>query len=302
MRLREIANVLDHVNLSDIELNLPYSSADYRTIENLVDFRNAVNQVSEIKSLQCITNKIKESPVFSTISDEFTISKSQARDLEVLSNKLVLVATAFREVIKSQLSDEKNESIVIKLPEDRDLRTLVGDLDIIEKAISQIVINDEIDGVVQVITWEPGSLWIEIYLGSIAAVSLVGSSVWAAMVIRKKREEARMFEQHARTLELKNEALENLIDGQKRAIELQLESESKALENEYFTGVEPSPERIQRLQYAVKSFSKLIERGAEIHPALSAPEPVSNLFPANINPLAIESRIKHLGNSNEGKE
>lgn len=302
MRLREIANVLDHVNFSDIALNLPYSSEDNRTIEGLVDFRNAVNQIAEIKSLQWITDKIKESPVFRTISDKFSISKTQARELELLSDKLLLVAAAFREVIKSQLSEEKNESIVIKLPEDRNLRTLVDDLDTIEKAISQIVINDEIDGVVQVNTWEPGSLWIEIYLGSIAAVSLVGSSVWAAMVIRKKREEAKMFEQHARTLELKNEALENLIDGQKRAIGLQLESESKALENEYFIGVEPSPERIQRLQYAVKSFSKLIERGAEIHPALSAPEPVSNLFPANINPLAIESRIKHLGNSNEGAE
>jgi hypothetical protein len=212
------------------------------------------------------------------------------------------VTAAFREVIKSQLSEEKNESIVIKLPEDRELRTLVNDLDMIEKAISQIVINDQIEGVVEVTTWEPGSLWIEIYLGSVAAVSLVGSSAWAAMVIRKKREEAKMFEQHARTLQLKNEALENLIDGQKQAIELQLESESKALENEYFAGVEPSPERIQRLQYAVKSFSKLIERGAEIHPALSAPEPVSNLFPASINPLAIESRIKHLGNSNEVTE
>jgi hypothetical protein len=39
MRLREISNVLSHVDLKDIALDLPYSSEDNRTIGGLVDYR-----------------------------------------------------------------------------------------------------------------------------------------------------------------------------------------------------------------------------------------------------------------------
>ena len=106
-----------------------------------------------------------------------------------------------------------------------------------------------------------------------------------------------MFEQHARSLTLKNNSLEDLMDGQRAMIELLVESEAKALSNEYDLEVPVDPERIPRLQHAIKEFATLIQRGAELHPALSAPEQVKNLFPCSQNPLAIESRIARISDS-----
>lgn len=120
---------------------------------------------------------------------------------------------------------------------------------------------------------------------------------WAAVVIHKKKLEADIIAQYARGLEIKNNGLENLLEAQQTAIAFQLESEATALNDEYFLGSATDPERIQRLQYAIKEFSKLIDRGAEVHPALSAPESVKNLFPSMINPMAIESRIPRITDS-----
>ena len=71
-----------------------------------------------------------------------------------------------------------------------------------------------------------------------------------------------------------------------------IEAEARALYNESFEG--DDNEQIERLKLSIKMLSNLIEKGAEIHPALNQPEQVSNLFPDMKKLNSLESRIKKL--------
>ena len=221
--------------------------------------------------------------------ETFKAKKTNARRLALI----FLSCTRVDQAIQGQLAPEKEESMTIKLPDARELRTVANDLERIEKALSQVVNHPSIDGKVEVNTWEPGSLWIEIYLGTMAAVSIVASIAWSAAVISKKRHEAQIIAESVRGLAIKATSLEDLCEAQRSMIELQIESEAKALCADSGSDLD----RILRLQFAIKEFASLIDRGAEVHPALMAPESVKNLFPANLNPLAIESKIHRIENS-----
>ena len=67
---------------------------------------------------------------------------------------------------------------------------------------------------------------------------------------------------------------------------------SNNLYNENFEG--DNNEQIERLKLSIKMFSNLIDKGAEIHPALNQPESVKNLYPKMDNLQALESKIKKL--------
>ena len=121
---------------------------------------------------------------------------------------------------------------MIRMPDTKDLRVLVTDLGRIEKSISQVVVHPSVDGKVEVVTWEPGSLWIEIFLGTAKAASFIGGVAWAAMVIVKKQQDCAFFEQHARDIGLENPALDQLLSNQEASVNLQIDSEAKLLRNE----------------------------------------------------------------------
>ncbi|KAF0178855.1 MAG: hypothetical protein FD161_1614 [Limisphaerales bacterium] len=72
---------------------------------------------------------------------------------------------------------------------------------------------------------------------------------------------------------------------------LLVEGEAKNIAAEHLKG-EVSPETLERVKFSLREFSAMIEEGAEIHPALQAPESVKNLFPNFKDLMGIESRTK----------
>ncbi|RYZ84415.1 MAG: hypothetical protein EOP06_18120 [Proteobacteria bacterium] len=262
-------------------------------ISNLKKFREVVVNLSIVPAFSGYANVLFESPIFSNDRDVFELGAQDYHNYSYISKLLKYSARGLLNSIENQLANEQTESLAIKLPESKHLRSVVNDLDAIEKAISQVVFDPEVDGRVDVVTWEPGSLWIEIFLGSAAATTIIGSIAWAAAVISKKRQEAFLVEQYVEGLKTKNDMLKDLRLANRSMLDLQVESEAKAILQEK----RQSPERLARIQFSIKEFASLIERGAEVHPALSAPESVKNLFPGVINPIAIESRIPRIENS-----
>jgi uncharacterized membrane-anchored protein YhcB (DUF1043 family) len=140
-------------------------------------------------------------------------------------------------------------------------------------------------------SWQPGSLWLDIYLGSAAAVSLVGGMVWSAAVIRKKQAEARILDNIADSMEIKNEMLDGVRKGIEEHIQMVVESEAINLFSHNFDAGD-NREQIERLKMGIKDLAGLIEKGAEVHPALTAPETVKNLFPDYTKLETIESKQK----------
>jgi isocitrate dehydrogenase len=127
-----------------------------------------------------------------------------------------------------------------------------------------------------------------------SCVTLVGSIAWAGAVIYKKYLEAYAFRQYVKGLEIQAEHLQVIADAAKKKINLDIEAEAKLIQNEYFAGGDS--EQLNRLKLSIKESSKLIKKGVEIKPALTAPEKISNLFP-KYKPLELlESKIKKIEN------
>ena len=108
-------------------------------------------------------------------------------------------------------------------------------------------------------------------------VAIVSSVAWSAAVISKKFNENKVLEQTIRSMEIKNESLEDILESQKVITSQFIENEALAISDKHFT--EHDNERNERIKNAIKTFAKLIQEGAEIHPSLIAPETVKNLFP-----------------------
>jgi hypothetical protein len=194
-----------------------------------------------------------------------------------------------------QTENEKNiDGISIKLPELNSFDTLSKISNELKKAI-ELPINDSgiENGKTEIISAERGSIWLNIGLGTVAAVKLVASITWAATYIRKKKAEAKIFEEHAKTLELKNDALHSIVDAQKQQLNNILQAEALAIISEQYN--HNDPETLKRLELSINTTADLIDRGVKILPT-SENESVKELFPDYKNLNLIQSAIKQIKN------
>ncbi|HXL55998.1 MAG TPA: hypothetical protein VN958_07065, partial [Chitinophagaceae bacterium] len=105
----------------------------------------------------------------------------------------------------------------------------------------------------------------------------------------------KLLEEQVRGLKVKNDSLEDILSAQKKETQLMVEAEAAYINSEHFK--ENIPENIERIKNSIAILAELIGKGAEIHPALVAPENVSNLFPDPKNLIGLESKIKRITNA-----
>lgn len=262
--------------------------------KNLISLRDAINSISNIPFIQNQINALKSTPLFENYKDEdlFTFSQNKliAENVDVLKIGLTFLLNYY--YASNKFSDDV---IHIKLPEVNsfeDLNKLSNDL---KRAIELPVNESNTGGRVNIETAESGSIWLVVSLGSIAAVNLVAGICWAAAVIKKKNAEAKIFEAHAKTLDLKNEAIELLVNAQKAQLENILSAEAEAVASKHFD--HSDPETINRLKLSISTIANLIERGTKILPNAEKDE-IKNLFPDYTNLNLISSSIKQLKEEN----
>ena len=174
-----------------------------------------------------------------------------------------------------------------------DYNLLVSDITDLQKCISQIILHPKIDGKLEIDSWESGSRWMNLYLGSALAVGIVASTAWSGAVVYKKVQEGRIFAEYARGLAIKNDSVEEIAAKQQEAISALVSEEAKRIQVKYYDEDEDN-ENFERIKFSIKLFSELVEKGTEVHPALTAPESVQNLFPDFKNLESIVSQTKLL--------
>jgi hypothetical protein len=87
-----------------------------------------------------------------------------------------------------------------------------------------------------------------------------------------------MFEHMVKGLDVKTEAIQEVLRGLQVYVNMLLETEAKKLHAKSFNG-SSDPEQEARLLHAIKLFMGLIEKGAELCPSLKASESVKSSFP-----------------------
>jgi len=292
MRLKEIEKILMNIDLEESGLRMRNHSHDTPDIDNINKFKTFLDKIEEIEIYQDEIESLRISSLYKTTSDTLEIKKTVANQIYSISKYLIDSATALKLVFNKLLPKSNEQSISIKLPEPSDFEALNKTMAILHKTISQIIVNDTIKGNTKINNWEHGSFWIELILGTQAAVGLVASVAWSAAVISKKFNENKVLEQTVRAMELKNDSLNDILEKQKIMTTSLIENEAQAILDKNFTN--DDFEQLERLKSSIKTFATLIQDGAEIHPSLVAQEKVQNLFPSFKDLDMITSKIPQI--------
>jgi len=266
-------------------------STGYGNLSNLIEIRNMLNSLWDLNLFSEVVNKLRSSAVFTSSENSLRIVGKEAVMIDSDLNLLKSLITNFLTVLIETVPEESIDSINIKLPPVNDFDELSKVSRDIHLAISQVIFNDEINGQTKIVSVENGSIWLNVLVGA-TAVSVIASLVWSGAVIYKKILEGKLLEQQIRGLKVKNDSLEDILKAQKAETDLLIIAESEHVNSEFFT--ENKPENIEKIKNSITIFAELISKGAEIQPALVAPENVSNLFPDPTNLIGLESKIKRL--------
>jgi hypothetical protein len=259
----------------------------------LIILRECIKMLENIDLLTPEINELKKSILFQTYSDEQYFTASDNTKITIIVDKLKIGIEYLLRYSK-QIDNPQN-GLFIKLPEIQTFEDLSKVSNDLKKAIEIPVIDQNDGGYVKIETAESGSIWLIISIGSLSAVNLIGAICWSAAVIRKKKAEAKIFEEHAKTLGLKNESLQIVIDAQKIQIKNIIEAEAEEIAKGHYKLNDP--EVINRLKLSLNTVNDLIDRGTQILPSSDNKETIKS-FPDYSNLNLIESAIKKLQSEN----
>ncbi len=263
-------------------------------MKGLTNLRELLNILDSLNLFNSVINKLKTSVLFTSANDRMSVQAVEAQNIVNDLNILKELVTNLLDVLMKTVPEESIDSINIKLPEVNDFDELSNVSRDIHLGLSQVLLNEEIKGETKIISVDNGSIWLNVLVGSPVAVTVVASLAWSAAVIYKKIQEGKLLEQQVRGLKIKNDSLEDILKAQKAETNLMVQAEADHINSKHFKRNEP--ENIERIKNSISTFADLIGRGAEIQPALIAPENVANLFPDPTKFLNIESKIKKLAN------
>jgi hypothetical protein len=294
MDLRNIQRIIE-ANIGNLSLKHQYVGGEPTTYEfsGIQNTKKALHGLEEIDIFKDAIQQLKDSALYQTHTDKLKVAIEEFRKISETFDEVAYGCYYLKKVLDKSLSEISPNSISIKLPRIVDFDDMSKILLDLNKAITIPVVDKKINGKIKIEYVESGSIWLIVALGTPLAVGLIGSICWSSAVINKKRQEAKMFEEHVKTLELNNQNQKNLIDAQQKQLSLLLNAEASNIVNEYYKEI--NNEQIERLKLSIETLGRLILKGAEVHPALNSPEEVRNLFPDFKKLNLIESKIKSIG-------
>lgn len=288
--LKTIKSVLLNVSQS-LDWELVSTGTTTYSINRVKNIRKAVSLLKEYGLFPSDTKFIIESTLYTTTNDDVTVQNAEAQQLNSRLTVLKIVINNLLTILDETTPAENSNSINIKLPPVKDFDDLANVSKEFHLALTQVLYIDEINGETKIESVDNGSIWINVLVGA-AGLAVVASLVWSAAVVYKKILEGKLLAEQVRSLKIKNDSLEDILKAQKEATSALIQAEAEHIQSEHFQ--EKIPENLERIKNSIKLFADIIDRGAEIHPAIVAPEQVSNLFPDMKNVVGIESKIKKL--------
>lgn len=290
MHPKEKRNILEK-RIPQLGFSIGRDTVNETTVQNFNNVMEAVVFLNDIDNLQPWTTPILENNVVKNnlSSPEISISKRDYKGILNLIDSLRDAAKMLLEVIKEE-TEYPNNSLLIKLPKlnsFEELSKIANDF----KIAIEMPLHDS-NETLKIEKAEEGSIWITV-VTSLAGIGLISKLVNVALKIAKVSAQLKMHHQQSRTIGLKNDLLETILEQQKTFLKHNLEEETKTI-------FDPSidPESFKRYKTSVEMLSDLIERGAEIKPAAIEDEETNKNFPdfKEVNLLG-ELFTKKIGNN-----
>jgi hypothetical protein len=297
MRAEEILLLLDDAGIGDsFDHHFPGGGA----LRHIQLLRKRLEAIEGIPGFEAAFRTFEKSIIFRTAQDSLDIQNGECAELRQMTQTCAAHLLGLRRYLKAVTSKQGKESLFFRMPETNDLRKLIADLDSISKCLSQSVTHPKVGGQVTVKSWEPGSFWIEIGVGSFEAIKLFAGLAVVAALALDQIQKFRIANEHISTLRIRQEQLEMLKDAQEQALR-QLIDEEVEKTTPLFGDGGLDNETKERLKYTVRMLQEMFERGLKIRPALNAPEGVASPF-ENLQKLLLSGRKQDLLNNSSQLE
>jgi hypothetical protein len=296
---------LHHIKQT-LQLTLPFlldqggdekvvNGTTFMTFPQMQDIIIALNALETTNLFDEVIKPLKTSSSYNSPARAL-IDLGEGREFLRNLRALSMGAVALENVLKQIIPDEDPNSVYIKFPEIKDFDMLAKSAANFQIIFAQTILNDAIHGFLRIDSFENGSCWLRVFLGSPKAVLFVGSLAWSAAVVYKKIQEGRYIQTIVDERNIMNEHKKILAETFEHYEKVLLEMEATYLYQEYFSKEQSDHDQVSRIQHSLKILADEIGKGAEIQPLLTAPEEVKNLFPEMKSLPSIESRVKKIEN------
>lgn len=106
-----------------------------------------------------------------------------------------------------------------------------------------------------------------------------------------------LLQQKVKEMKISNNAIEEVIEKSKEAVNESAEKEAQYIYNKYFAGKDP--EQIARIKMSLKEIAELYNKGGTIKPSLEASEEISEEFPDISELPNIQSKVEQIEQKNK---
>jgi hypothetical protein len=274
------------------DVNVDPVNGVYSNIDGCVSIREAIVTAERFGLFKGVTENLRDSSLFERNTDKIRVRATEATEIDSLATQLEDLLGGLKDALEIVLPKEDSSSINIKLPPVNDFDDLSRYSRDLHLAFTQVLYLDEVNGNVKIESVQNGSIWLNVVVEGATALALIGSLIWASAVIYKKLLEGKMMEQQLRALSIRTDSMSNVMDAQKEALAQVVQLEAEHIANNNFN--ERQPENVERIKNSIELFASLLDKGAEIHPSIGAPESIANLYPSMKALPVIESKIKKL--------
>jgi len=296
MKASDVIQILDEAKVNE---GWPFfDSTD--NITEAKEFRRRVDLVKNVPGFAPYCEIFLQSAIYSTTRDQFLLRREEWDLFRGTTTTLIGLLRGVY-VYASGISSDEPSSIYVKIDPQGSTEYFCEILTNIDKALTLVLLHEDIKGSVKISGCDRGSIWIELLVGGPIAVSTVGALAWAAAVVHKKAKDNALHEDYVRTMiGLKQESLIDLIDTQKRMLDMLIDTEAKAIYSNTSSG-KNDHEQVARIRTSIKMLADEISRGTEICPSIKAGEDVKNLFPDYKKLDSITSKTPLLTDGDDGK-
>ena len=171
--------------------------------QNIIEFKELAGYLKVIPQFVAIVEALEQSELYATAQNTLTTNNRKGSEIAKLANSLYTGAVTLLAMLRVAIPEEQPESVAIKLPDTNNLREIGEILVTIDRTLTQVIVDPRIQGEVRVETWEPGTLWILIWLKSLTAVNLVGRLARSAALFAQEIARWKVINSHVKTLDIK---------------------------------------------------------------------------------------------------
>lgn len=290
MRLRDIQQVLNK-RIDELQIAA-------RDISGSIEIRGSGRVLEAIEDLkdtgifkQEIATLLSESMIVDNVAEPIVVPNPIYQNFQSALGMLHQKATVFLEVLNEFIGEQDPHSIGVKLPPGLDLQKTADTILDLNKLLEQALVNPDTDGTITLQGFDRGSEWLEVGLGSKAALSFFSRMVQFYYRVKEKGVEIEKQREQARTMRLGNDLMEEVNQSLTRNFETYHGQESNKL-------LGKNNEQNERIKLSLDLLKTLMDKGLQIRPSLSAPEETKLSFSP---PEQIE-QVKQISNQEEEEE